>query len=220
MLVEHLDGVVGDRPRRVVVTTGEREQVGEREPRFEQAKAGRNELGVVGGEARLAVVVVRDEQPFLGNRLEDRPRDARTRRELVERQRLTGVRLDHRGGQRRVRGIELPVEQPPDDREREALLLELADAGEALQVLVAVEGDAPGAHGWRQRSLRFLVGGSLSARRRRPGGHSSTRSCWPRALILGVVAPVVRFGDHGSGALRPSITIRQNGSVEVRQIGS
>ena len=66
------------------------------------------------------------------------------------------LRAGDRGGERLVGGVELAGEQAADDREREALALEVLDAAEPVDVLVAVPGDAPLAAG-RREQLALLV---------------------------------------------------------------
>ena len=99
----------------------------------------------------FAVAVLRHEDAFADDRFEERRGHARPFGELVEREQAVGLGVGHRdrdrGGEGGVGGVELAVEQPADDREGEALALEVADAGQPVEVLGPVPGDAAGAGG-------------------------------------------------------------------------
>lgn len=149
VLVEQSHRVLSDRVRRRVVAPGQREQLAQGEARLEQREPAPHEVDVARGEALLAVDGARHEDPGLDDRTEQGRGDPGSGGDVVERQGhalatgTVGARGGggHGGGHRGVGGVELTVEEPADDREREAPLLEVADAGQPVGVLVAVPGD-------------------------------------------------------------------------------
>ena len=54
-------------------------------------------------------------------------------------------------------GVELAADEPADEREREAPALQVADAGEPLEVLGAVEAEATALAGGRRQQAALLV---------------------------------------------------------------
>ena len=158
VLVEHLDRVAGDRSGRLVVATREREEVVEREAGLEEPQAGAQHVDVVDGVTGTPVAQLGNQEPFAHDGLDQRSGDAHPGRELVEVEQL-GVallRAGDRGGERRVGGVELTVEQPADHRERESLALELLDAAEAVFVIGVVPGHTALTAG-RWEELALLV---------------------------------------------------------------
>ena len=115
----------GDRARRVVVAARQREEVGEREARFEQSEPGAQDVGVGLGVARrvrrAAAATIR---PSRADRVEQRCRHADARGELVEREQLGVACLRARRPRRRAArrsASSSPASEPADHREREAL---------------------------------------------------------------------------------------------------
>ncbi len=117
MLVEHLDRILGDHASRLVVAARQREELRQGQARLEQTQAGRDELGILGRVARLAVVWLRHQQAFAHDRFEDRTGNAGTCGELVESERLPELCLRDGGGEGHVGRVELAREHPSDDRE-------------------------------------------------------------------------------------------------------
>ena len=118
---------------RIVVAASEREQVVEREAGLEEAQPGAQHVDVVERVAGAPVTLLRNEQPFPDDRLDQRRGDPDPGGEVVEGEQL-GVALlgaRDRGGERHVGGVELAVEDAPDHRQREALPLQLLDRGPA-----------------------------------------------------------------------------------------
>ena len=99
----------------------------------------------------------RQEQAFARDGFEEGERDPGARRELGQREELlacagVGGRGRHRGRERHVGRVDLAREQTLDQREREALPLQLADPGQPFEVLGAVPGDPALARGRRQQA--------------------------------------------------------------------
>ena len=86
-----------------------REEIGEREPGFEEPQPGAQHVGVGLGVARRAVALLRDDQALARDRVEQGRGHADARREVVEGEQLgvAGLRAGDRGGERRVGGGEL-----------------------------------------------------------------------------------------------------------------
>ena len=147
----------------------EREEVGERQARLEQPHAGRDDLRVARRVALDAVALLRHEQPRLHDGLEQRAGDAGRGGELVEREQVVSRLVGDRGGERRVRRVELAVEQAADQCERQPSVLEVADPGQPFLVLGPVPGDAPLPPGRREQPALLVEADRVDRDARRPG---------------------------------------------------
>src|SRR5207245_2593462 len=149
--VEQLDSPLGGGPRRPVVVPGEREELVEGQARLQERDAGRGGPHVCRGVAGPVPLGGGDEQALALDDLDERLRYAGRLGELIEREeRLgpVGLLVSGKGagkgaGQCLVGGVELAGEQPSDGRQREALLLEVADPAQPLAVLLRVPRHPP-----------------------------------------------------------------------------
>jgi hypothetical protein len=157
--VEHRDRALGGPARGFVMPARQRQELGHRQTGLEETQPGGDDVDVGGREPGVAFVAAGNEEPLAHDRLDERIGHARPRRELVEREELLGAalgsavlvdRADHGRRQRLVGAVELAGHDAADDGEREAPTLEVLDAGETLDVLGAVPGDAPPALGRRE----------------------------------------------------------------------
>ena len=99
-------------------------------------------------------MVARLQQTFVRDRFEQCERDAAAQRELFEGEELLGVfrvGREHSLREGLVGGVELTAHEPPDEREGQAPAAEVADAGEAVEVLGPVEAEAPLPAGRREQ---------------------------------------------------------------------
>ena len=153
---------------------------GSGKPGFEQRRPGAHDADVARGVARLprrargarAVLRARSPRAARAGTLERCASSASERNSS----RVLGV------GARRPRpraarrsASSSPLDDPADQREREALRLELADAGEPLEVLGPVPGDAALAGGRRAAAGASGRSGSCRPTRRPARARSSTR---------------------------------------------
>src|SRR5438552_8595435 len=133
-------------PRQAVggvrVLAGQLDERDERHGGRDELRPGGDGVQVVGGVERHVAALDRNEQPGLLEVLEQGNRHAAALGQLVQGQGLRRAWPRDGSDERLVRRLELPLEEAPDDGEREAAALELANAAQPLEVALGVPGDA------------------------------------------------------------------------------
>ena len=154
---------------------------GSGKPASSRRSPARSDVDVGGGVARRAAALLRDDQTLAGDGVEQRPRARPTRcGEVVEREQLRVAVACAAAATAAASGTSAasssPSSEAADHREREALALEVTDAGEPLDVVGAVPGDAALAAGRRQQPA-LLVEADRVDRHLGPAGPAPRPGC-------------------------------------------
>ena len=211
--VEHRDGLLGDRSGHVVLASSQREEVGERQPGFEEPQPGAHGVGVARGvpvgvsPSPCTWGTSRPSRDDASSSASGTPARAASSESVTE---LVTGRVGDGRGETGIGRVELAVEEAADQVEREPPRLEVADAGEALEVRGPVPGDAPLPAGRREETPLLVeadrvdrdalgAGEILDAQL---GSLAWLLACIPGALvghapILGVITPTITGGAPG-----------------------